>query len=301
MHVQLAELLPSVNEETVIEEVTVLLGGLPVGAGLPSVAEACTFVSRLYGGRVAGYRACNTEYHDLRHVHDVFLATARMIHGAVRTGSPVRARCVRLALLAALLHDVGYIQISEDGDGTGSKYTVEHVERGAAFVDRHGSDFGLDREAAADMQAMIRLTDLSMPPERAGFASEEAEFCGRILGAADLVAQMADRAYLEKLLFLYREFKEAGVGDYADEIDLLRKTLGFFAYAEERLAYLLPSMERILVAHFTDRWGIGENLYRIAMANHRTYLKRILDIAADPRRYLRRGGILEKIRREKSG
>ena len=31
---------------------------------------------------------------------------------------------------------------------------------------------------------------------------------------ADLVGQMSDRAYLEKLLFLYYEFKEAGFPGY---------------------------------------------------------------------------------------
>jgi len=39
---------------------------------------------------------------------------------------------------------------------------------------------------------------LGLSPTESGFSSAEAQTCGRIVGSADLLAQLADRLYLEK-------------------------------------------------------------------------------------------------------
>jgi hypothetical protein len=131
------------------------------------------------------------------------------------------------------------------------------------------------------------------------FPSAEVEFLSKMLGTADLLAQMADRMYLEKLLFLYREFKEAGVGGYEDELDLLRKTVEFYDLIAHRLEILLDGNDRFMISHFESRWQINENLYQKSIEQHRNYLKHILEKSdSDPRDYLRRGGVIEKIRRE---
>jgi hypothetical protein len=120
-----------------------------------------------------------------------------------------------------------------------------------------------------------------------------------MLGSADLLAQMADRTYLEKLLFLYYEFKEAGIGDYESEVDLLQKTSAFYDFITQRLKTMLDETDRFMSPHFTSRWGIHANLYHVAIAKQRNYLKQILEIQdSDPRDHLRRGGIVDKIRRE---
>jgi hypothetical protein len=43
------------------------------------------------------------------------------------------------------------------------------------------------------------------------FESENIALLGKMPGTTDLIRQMADRFYMEKLLLLYNEFEEAGV------------------------------------------------------------------------------------------
>ena len=45
---------------------------------------------------------------------------------------------------------------------------------------------------------------------------------------------MANENYLEKLPFLYDEFKEGGVQGYKDEFDLLEKTPAFWEMVKQR-------------------------------------------------------------------
>ena len=67
-------------------------------------------IRRLFSGDFPGYRRCNTEYHDYQHTTDVFLAMARLIHGAILEKHQFRAHDITLGLFGALLHDTGYIQ-----------------------------------------------------------------------------------------------------------------------------------------------------------------------------------------------
>jgi hypothetical protein len=39
-------------------------------------------IVRLFRGEYPGYRKCNTEYHDLKHATDTFLAMARLMQGS---------------------------------------------------------------------------------------------------------------------------------------------------------------------------------------------------------------------------
>ena len=48
---------------------------------------------------------------------------ARLLHGGFVQGTVLEERDAALGLIAALLHDTGYIQTREDDDGTGAKYT----------------------------------------------------------------------------------------------------------------------------------------------------------------------------------
>jgi hypothetical protein len=120
-----------------------------------------------------------------------------------------------------------------------------------------------------------------------------------MLGAADLLAQMADRTYLSKLLFLYHEFREGKVGDYESEVDLLRKTVGFFDFINHRLETVLGATHRLMRSHFASRWGIHGDLYDEAIEKQKNYLKQILEMSdTDPRDYLRREGIVDRIRKK---
>jgi uncharacterized membrane protein len=131
------------------------------------------------------------------------------------------------------------------------------------------------------------------------FASRQIKFLGKLLAAADLLAQLSDQIYLEKLLFLFHECREAEVGNYKRESDIIEKALPFYSIIENRLKLLKLKTDRYMTSHFNSRSDIDENLYRVAIKRHKKYLDRILsDKDADPRNHLRRGGIVATVRRQ---
>ena len=240
--IHLYDLLEMESPDAVLDEVLVILGLLSPEFEIEPVVSAFHMVSRVYAGRHPLYRACNTHYHDLRHTMDAFLATARLVHGASLIGEDLGQRRILTALVAALFHDTGHIQEKEDNEGTGAKYTANHVRRSMEFLLRHGREHGLSDQEIAEGRTMILCTDIRVEITASLFSSSSVELLGRVLNAADLLAQMADRIYLEKLLFLYHEYKEGNTGNYESEVDLLRKTIGFYEYIERRLS---PIMDRI--------------------------------------------------------
>jgi hypothetical protein len=144
---------------------------------------------------------------------------------------------------------------------------------------------------------LILYTDMDTDITTVTFPSPQIELLGKMLGAADLMAQLAERGYLEKLLYLYYECREAGVGDYESEVDILRKAVDFYDVFEARLKTNLGGVDRFMQLHFASRWGINKNLYREAINKQKDYLLKILKIPdADPRDYLKHGGIVKKVR-----
>ncbi len=298
-NIQLYNLLPMDSSQAVLDEVIGIYYLISPDFDAAPVVSAFNTTISLYKGKYPGYRSCNTGYHDLRHPIDTFLAMARLIHGAVLDGDTFTDRHITLGLITALLHDAGYIQEEHDMNGTGSKYTADHVQRSMDFLERHGSELGLSHEEITEGRAIILCTDLAVDISTIVFASAKVELLGKMLGSADLLAQMADRTYLEKLLFLYYEFKEAGFGDYESELDLLRKNIAFYDFIAQRLKTALGATDRFMNSHFASRWEIHVNLYHVAIERQRAYLRQILEIPdSDPRDHLKRDGIVDKIQRQ---
>jgi hypothetical protein len=140
---------------------------------------------------------------------------------------------------------------------------------------------------------MIHCTDLETDVSSVAFPSARVALLAKMLGCADLIAQMADRIYLEKLFYLYREFKEGEVSDYADEMDLLTKTLAFFPMVDQRIKEQLGGYDQMAKAHFASRWNISRNLYQEAIDKQKRYLEFILSQPdCDPAKFLRRKNIV---------
>jgi len=144
---------------------------------------------------------------------------------------------------------------------------------------------------------MLKCTGLNTDLRTLSFSDPDVELCGKMLGAADILGQMADRTYLEKLLFLYHEFKEAGLSGYESERDLLEKTLGFYDMIRKRLAGDLSGVDRYLRPHFMDRYGVDQNLYEEAVEKNIAYLRQVLG-NHDHRDLLRRGGVVGKLKKK---
>jgi hypothetical protein len=282
-----------------LDEVMIILGRISSELDTEWIRSVFSSTVALYEGRFPGYLACSTQYHDLRHSAGCFLAMARLSHGAALDGKQITPRNILLGLTAALLHDVGYIRRKDEGNDPAPRHGADHVQQTLAFAQRHGREYGLTADEIGALQKMVLCTDLTVQPSDISFPSEELALLGKMLGSADLLGQMADRTYLEKLLFLYHEFKEADIGDYQSELDLLHKTVGFYDRMYKRLQQGLEQTDRFMTPHFAERWGIARNLYHVAMERHRVYLQKVLQgSSTEIDAHLRRENIVARVRKK---
>jgi len=295
--IKLFDLVDIYSPEAVLEEVQFILELVSEDFDTSPITSAFDMIVNVFRGNHPQYRACNTHYHDLRHTTDAFLAMARLLHGALLNGEDLSESDITAALVAALFHDTGYIQERGDTEGTGAKFSSNHADRSADFLRYHGSECDLSEKQTSQGCIMILCTDVSKDITSISFPSQKVEFLGRLLNAADILGQMSDRTYLEKLLFLYHEYKEGNVGDYKSESDLLRRTVDFYAFIDKRLQPIIDKANRFMISHLTSRWNIQTNLYTEAIEGQRKYLEKILSIPdADPRNHLHRYAIIRKVR-----
>lgn len=234
-------------------------------------------VVRLFIGDFEGYQASNTAYHDLHHTLATLLATARVMHGVHLARAPISARLVQLSLCAALLHDVGYIMREDDHGGTGAKYTFTHVRRSIEFMHEYFDRHDRPRQDARDVELLILGTDLGTDFGTIAFADEQQRTVARCLATADLLAQMADELYGEKLVDLYQEFSEAGMPGYETDYDLVRSTRDFAQAMQHRMRSDLDDVGACVAEHFKARSGVDENLYAQAMERNIDYLASIVE------------------------
>ena len=295
--IQLANLVKMDSPQAVLDEALNIIALFSPATDPMTIRSAFNRTISLYEGGWKDIKGCNTDYHNLKHVTDCFLAMVRLLHGAAVSGIQISASQVHLGLVASLLHDVGYLQHSEDTIGTGAKFTSSHVRRGMDFVQSHFAAFGVEKEDVHACMAMIHCTDLGKDLTAIPFPDEATERIGKLLATADILAQMADRTYLEKLLLLYHELNEASIEDYADELDLLQRSKDFYLQMVDRFKTPLNSLNRLMIHHFRVRWDIDQDLYQAAIEKQQTYLRTILKQAGDdPRGRLRRSRIIEIIR-----
>lgn len=213
------------------------------------------------------------------------------------TGRAVDPGFLLLGLICSLFHDVGLIQKQEEREGTGARFTLGHEERSILFVRSYFREHDLPAALSEDCAQIIGCTIVALDPSEIYFRSQESELIGQILGSADLIAQMADRLYLEKLLYLYREFQEGGVPGFSSEFDLLRKTQSFYEnVSRRRLEEGLGNVCACMRLHFRDRFGEDRDFYQEGIDKNIRYLQEtVLQYETDYRCMLRRAGIVEDL------
>ena len=223
-------------------------------------------IVRLFNGEFPGYKANNTKYHNLEHTCSSTLASARLIHGLHVQGQVFTPRLVQLCLIGTLFHDTGLIQTEEEMEGTGAQHTMGHEDRSIDLMEKYLSENGYSQEDIRDCGHIIKCTELFFPMEEIPFSSEEVRTMGKILGTSDLVAQMADRNYQEKLPLLFLEFQEAGMPGFETPLELFQKTEEFYRkVARKRMRNELEGISSAALYHFRERWKIDKNLYEDAI------------------------------------
>lgn len=252
-------------------------------------------VVRLFHGEYLGFQEIKTLYHDLNHTLDTFLCTARLAHGIHLSGNHLSNREITLLLIAALMHDVGYAQLLDDETGTGAQYTRTHIERGIEFMEGYLAEQGFPIDLVMPLKYLILSTNAARSLSDIHFPDDRTRLLGQMISTADLTGQMADRTYLEKLLFLYLELEEAQFGTYADMHDLLNKTRQFYTSIRTKLDADLGGLYRHLTLHFKEQFGIESNFYLESIEKNMAYLSTITARDEKDRLdMLKRGGIVEK-------
>jgi hypothetical protein len=257
------------------------------GESFDKVATAFDDFEKLFTGRMPGYHGVDTLYHDRQHTLDMTLAMARLLVGYERSvESRLRfgAERVVLALVTSLFHDAGYIREFDDRQhSNGAEFTLYHVTRSARFLARYLPSVGLEAWVPIATR-IVHFTGYEIKLNLIQLADPKDRKLGHLLGTADLIAQMADRCYLEKCRDrLYPEFVLGGIATatgidgslrvkYSSGLDLLRQTPEF---VRETFVVRLEGEFEHAYRYVEPLFG-GRNPYLEAIERNLGYLRRIL-------------------------
>lgn len=222
---------------------------------LQQLLTAARDVEALYSGAWSSHEPCQVGYHTLDHAIEVTLAMARILSGWNKTRiehEQVSSREFTAGLVAALFHDAGYLKDKGDLTGTGGKHAFIHVSRGMAMVADYLLAQGWNSHEATLVQQVVGVTEFNKPVSLEGLLTDHpGKVLACALGTADLVAQMADPRYMDRLMDLFDEFAEAydhegrdtlrarGVMVFGSASELRDGTMGFFE------KFVVPRLERL--------------------------------------------------------
>ena len=243
---------------------------------------------RLFTGRFPGYKGCDTTYHDMQHTLDMTLALARLAVGYERSVEPadrLGAGRAQMAVITSLFHDSGYIrhEVRDRDFSNGAEFTLYHVSRSADFLRRYLPELGMTKDVGISSM-IVHFTGYELDLDKIELDDPRDIICGHLIGTAELIAQMADRCYLEKCRDrLYNEFVVGGVavenarpGEYMVRYksgkDLLKKTPAF--YQQVTRDRLNSKFNRVY--RYAEVLYGGHNPYIDAIKSNITHLVRVL-------------------------
>jgi hypothetical protein len=257
------------------------------GESFDRVASSFDDFDRLFTGRMPGYHGVDTVYHDRQHSLDMTLAMTRLMVGYERSVEPSMrfgAERAVMGLVTSLFHDAGYIREFDDRKHTnGAEFTLYHVTRSARFIARFLPSIGMEAWVPVATR-IVHFTGYEIKLSQIPLADVRDRKLGTLLGTADLIAQMADRCYLEKCRDrLYPEFVLGGVATaagtdgalqvrYSSGLDLLRQTPQFVR--NTRIRRLEGEFEHAY-RYLEPLFG-GKNPYMEAIERNLEYLDRVL-------------------------
>jgi hypothetical protein len=275
------------SADAVLAAVKTLFHPLWPKLSLKPLDDAFLHFERLFAGEVPGYLGVDTVYHDRQHTLDITLALARLLVGYERQQdekSRLGGDRALVGLLTGLFHDVGYLRRLDDQEvRNGAEFTRNHVSRGSRFLEEYLPVLGLSEWTPIACE-IIHFTGYEVPFAKIKVTDPRDIAVGHMLGTADMIAQMADRCYLEKCRDrLYAEFVLGGVAlpiaanggrqvKYASGLDLLRQTPGFVADVRNKR---LDGEFQAAYRNLEILYG-GRNPYIEAIDRNVDYLRQIL-------------------------
>ncbi len=217
------------------------------------------------------------------------LALTRLVAGyerSVEPGDRLGSSRAQMAIVTSLFHDSGYIRHKEnDKDfSNGAQFTLYHVSRSADFLRRYLPELGMGRDVAISSM-IVHFTGYELDLDTIELDDPRDIICGHLIGTADLIAQMADRCYLEKCRDrLYKEFVVGGVAvenaapgqyqvRYKSGTDLLRKTPAFYQQVtRDRLHRKFNRVYRYIEVLYD-----GQNPYIDSIRINLSHLARVIE------------------------
>lgn len=184
-------------------------------------------------------------YHDLEHTIMVTQVGQEILRGKRMADADVTPKLWVEFVVSLLFHDIGYVRGICRGD-RGGRYVIDtagttmqpdagatdafmtpwHVDRGQIFIRERFAD-----EPLIDTEAVCRNIELTRFPVPAADDYQGVADLPGLVRAADLIGQLADPRYLQKLSRLFAEFRETGEAQrlgYRSPADLREAYPGFF-------------------------------------------------------------------------
>ena len=211
-------------------------------------------------------------YHNCEHTLLVCLVGQQILSGKQALGDPISAHDWVHYIVSLLFHDVGYVKSLLPGDTVGSRVadglggwrqlpagatdaflTPFHVDRGVAFVRQLFAHTPL---IDVEMLAFnIENTRFPVPEHVRSRARSRLQWQD-LTRAADLIGQLADPAYLQKLPALYAEFLECGTAQSSgltSHFDLIQQFPHFYSNVVDPLVQV--GLEALDAHAVGRRWG----------------------------------------------
>jgi hypothetical protein len=220
-----------------------------------------------WSGRMALENIANSDalYHNVEHTILVTLVGQEILRGKhIRQGGVTCEDWMHF-MVSLLCHDIGYVKgvCRQDREGlyatgvgnnvvhlnpgaTDASLTPYHVDRGKLFVEeRFGSNTVLKAEI---IKQNIELTRFPVPDDN---DHKDTHGYPGLVRAADLIGQLSDPRYLNKVSALFYEFEETGFNQkvsYHNPGDLRRNYPKFYwnvvyPYIRDAIAYLSLTQE----------------------------------------------------------
>ena len=193
---------------------------------------------------------CDCPYHDVQHTMLVTDVGQSILRGKQLATGEVSDREWLHVVVALLFHDIGYVRgllASDEQDNylidyegnritpplgaTDAYMTPYHVTRGCLFVKERFAT-----EPLVDVNTLTHYIEMTrFPVPDTAFYQKVDDYAG-LVRAADLLGQMADPLYMQKLSRLFAEFLEIGEADRLGFANSGELRVGFpdFFYARVR-------------------------------------------------------------------
>tara|TARA_Y100001934_G_scaffold128227_2_gene155689 strand:+ start:35185 stop:36537 length:1353 start_codon:yes stop_codon:yes gene_type:complete len=231
-------------------------------------------------------------YHDVEHTCLVTLCGQEIFCGKKVKDGNLNSKDWLHFTISLLFHDIGYVKnilpnddgnyqiINEAGDKvslesgqTDASLTPYHVERGKMYINQRSWPEYVDKKILMDL---ISFTQFPQPERGEPKGEDEEKFfaLANLVGSADLIGQLADPMYDEKIPRLFYEFKESGTSDkmgYKSSQDLRVGFPSFF------INFVRPNIQDALdylqITEEGRSWIAGLN-YHVFSQSHKASIEK---------------------------